>query len=79
MIDLAAVRRATGVTQVELASRLRTTQGGVSRIERQSDWRLSTLVAYLDALGVSATLTVSVGEESFIQALNDSGDVTPSD
>ncbi|RIU33910.1 helix-turn-helix domain-containing protein [Mycobacteroides abscessus] len=76
MIDLAAVRRATGVTQVELASRLRTTQGGVSRIERQSDWRLSTLVAYLDALGVSATLTVSVGEESFIQALNDSGDVT---
>ncbi|WP_457125845.1 helix-turn-helix domain-containing protein [Mycobacteroides abscessus] len=76
MIDLAAVRRATGVTQVELASRLRTTQGGVSRIERQSDWLLSTLVAYLDALGVSATLTVSVGEESFIQALNDSGDVT---
>lgn len=79
MIDLAAVRRATGVTQVELASRLRTTQGGVSRIERQSDWRLSTLVAYLDALGVSATLTVSVGGECFIQTLNDSGDVTPSD
>lgn len=79
MIDLAAVRRATGVTQVELASRLRTTQGGVSRIERQSDWRLSTLVAYLDALGVSATLTVSVGGKSFIQDLSTSGDVTRHD
>ncbi|MFT9573333.1 helix-turn-helix domain-containing protein [Mycobacteroides abscessus subsp. abscessus] len=71
MIDLPAIRRAVGVTQVELASRLGTTQGGVSRIERQTDWLLSTLTAYFDALGVDATLAVSAGEERLTYTLTE--------
>ena len=58
MIDLAAIRRAAGVTQVQLAERLGVGQGQVSRTERQSDLLLSTLIAYLRALGVEAELTV---------------------
>ena len=56
MIDLATIRRAAGVTQVQLAERLGITQGQVSRTERQADVLLSTLVAYLRALGVEAEL-----------------------
>lgn len=64
MIDLAAIRRATGLTQVELAATLGVGQAQVSKIERQSDMLLSTLAAYLDALGVRAQLVVDVGEQT---------------
>ncbi|MDT5366215.1 MAG: hypothetical protein QOC62_646, partial [Mycobacterium sp.] len=47
MIDLAAMRRATGLTQTELAANLGVGQAAVSKIERQSEWLLSTLSAYL--------------------------------
>lgn len=60
MIDLSEIRRLAGVTQVQLAAALDTSQGQISRIERQSDMLLSTLSAYLTALGVSATVTIVV-------------------
>jgi len=60
VIDLAAVRHAAQVTQVQLAERLGVGQGQVSRTERQADLLLSTLVAYLRALGVDAELIVTV-------------------
>jgi len=60
MIDLPELRRAAGLTQVELATAMRTSQGQISRIERQSDLLLSTLAAYLTALGVHANLVVTV-------------------
>jgi len=52
------------VTQVQLAAALNTSQGQISRIERQSDMLLSTLSAYLTALGVNASLVVEVGKET---------------
>ena len=58
VIDLAALRRTAGVTQVQLAERLGVGQGQISRTERQADLLLSTLVAYLRALGVDADLIV---------------------
>jgi transcriptional regulator with XRE-family HTH domain len=64
MIDLAAIRRETGVTQVELAANLGVGQAQVSKIERQSDMLISTLASYLDALGVRAHLVVEVGERT---------------
>lgn len=64
MIDLSEIRRIAGVTQVQLAATLDTSQGQISRIERQSDMLLSTLSAYLTALGVSATLTIDVNGET---------------
>jgi transcriptional regulator with XRE-family HTH domain len=69
VIDLIEIRRATGRTQVELATALGTSQGQISRIERQSDLLLSTLRAYLTALGVEADLVVSVGGKTIAQEL----------
>ena len=64
MIDLAGLRRMAGVTQVELADALGTSQGQISRLERQHDMLLSTLGAYLTALGVDAKIVVEVGEQT---------------
>ena len=60
MVDLSSIRRTAGVTQVQLAAALNTSQGQISRIERQSDMLLSTLSAYLTALDASARLTITV-------------------
>jgi transcriptional regulator with XRE-family HTH domain len=64
MIDLASLRRTVGVTQVELAEALGTSQGQISRMERQQDMLVSTLASYLAALGVHASLVIDVGEET---------------
>ena len=71
MIDLVEIRRATGLTQVELATALGTSQGQISRIERQSDMLVSTLIAYLTALGVEARLVVKVGRKTIAQELTE--------
>lgn len=64
MIELAAIRRAAGLTQAELAANLGVGQAAVSKIERQSDMLISTLASYLTALGVDASLVVEVGEQT---------------
>jgi transcriptional regulator with XRE-family HTH domain len=64
VIDLANLRRTVGVTQVELAEALRTSQGQISRMERQHDMLVSTLADYLQALGVRASLVVEMGEQT---------------
>jgi transcriptional regulator with XRE-family HTH domain len=64
MIDLAATRRATGLTQIELAANLGVGQAQISKVERQADMLISTLVSYLAALGVDAKLVVEVGEQT---------------
>jgi transcriptional regulator with XRE-family HTH domain len=71
VIDLPEIRRAAGRTQVELATALNTSQGQISRIERQSDLLVSTLRAYLTALGVEASLVVSVGGKRIAQELTE--------
>jgi transcriptional regulator with XRE-family HTH domain len=64
MITLSSIREAAGVTQVQLAAAMNTSQGQISRIERQSDMLLSTLSSYLTALGVDAQVVVAVGEQT---------------
>jgi transcriptional regulator with XRE-family HTH domain len=64
MIDLAAIRRATGLTQIELAANLGVGQAQISKIERQADMLISTLASYLAALGVDAKIVVEVGEQT---------------
>ncbi len=56
-IDLNAARRTTGMTQEAVASALGTTQENVSRIERQRDVRLSTLVQFIQAQGGELEVT----------------------
>jgi transcriptional regulator with XRE-family HTH domain len=64
MMDLAAIRRATGLTQTELAANLGVGQAAVSKIERQSDMLMTTLTSYLRALGVHASLVVDMGQHT---------------
>jgi transcriptional regulator with XRE-family HTH domain len=71
MIQLAAIRRVAGLTQVELAANLGVGQAQISKIERQSDMLLSTLSAYLTALGVTAELVVVVGKETVTYELTE--------
>jgi len=45
------LRKARGVTQVDVAERLGVSQGNVSELERRDDLFLSTLRGYVEALG----------------------------
>jgi transcriptional regulator with XRE-family HTH domain len=60
VIDLAAVRREAGLTQVQLAANLGVGQAHVSKVERQSDMLLSTLASYLSGLDAESRLIVEV-------------------
>ncbi|UUO00894.1 helix-turn-helix transcriptional regulator [Mycolicibacterium novocastrense] len=73
MIELSEIRREAGVTQAEMAERLRTTQGSVSQLERRSDVLLSTLSDYLIALGARALITITLGERTFEHVLTEEG------
>jgi transcriptional regulator with XRE-family HTH domain len=64
VINFPAIRKAAGRTQAQVSDALGMSQGGVSRMERQSDWLLSTLTDYLEALDADAELIVRVnGQE----------------
>ena len=63
MIELAAIRRAAGLTQTELAANLGVGQAQISKVERQDDMLISTLASYLAALGVAAKLVVQMGDQ----------------
>jgi hypothetical protein len=55
---------------------MRTTQSGVSRLERQGDLRVSTLRQYAIALGGHLRLTIECGDSSFdlaMEGVNDRG------
>lgn len=56
-LDLARTRRATGKTQKDVAAAMRTTQENISRIERQRDVRVSTLVEFVRAQGGEVEIT----------------------
>lgn len=45
------LRSKLGVTQVEMARQMEVTQANISRIEHEEDLYLSTLRAYVEALG----------------------------
>ena len=55
---LADLRRATGLTQTEVAHHMGVSQSGVAAIESPTDVRLSTLARYLDAIGGHCELVV---------------------
>lgn len=62
---LGELRRALGVDQTELAERLGMTQGGLSRLERSADPKLSTLRKLTEALGGTLRIEVEVGGQVF--------------
>lgn len=50
-MELADLREALSVRQIELAERLQTTQAAVSRLERRGNVTLASLNDYVEALG----------------------------
>jgi DNA-binding transcriptional regulator YiaG len=61
-MGLAALRQAADLTQVELARKLGVSQAAVSRIEQPHDLLLSTLNAYLRAVGGNARVIVQFAD-----------------
>jgi transcriptional regulator with XRE-family HTH domain len=51
VLTLAELRRARDLTQTQLAEALETTQPGISALERRTDFYVSTLRSYIEALG----------------------------
>ena len=56
-MPLAEIRKAIGLTQIELAEKLDAGQGSVSKIENAADMYLTTLRKYIEALGGELHLT----------------------
>src|SRR5260370_40256416 len=62
-MDLRELRKLVGVTQTQLAERLKTSQGEVSQAERREDYRLSTLRRYAAALGGKIEIIADFGDK----------------
>jgi DNA-binding transcriptional regulator YiaG len=60
-LDLARARQTTGMTQEDVAAVMRTTQENISRIERQRDVRVSTLIEFVRAQGGDIEITAVFG------------------
>lgn len=56
------IRQFAGVTQVELAARLKIGQTALSHLERRPDMLVSTLQGYLEAVGASLRIDATLGE-----------------
>src|SRR5580658_8609728 len=65
-MNLAMIRKAAQMTQVEVARKLGVGQGAISRLENRGDMLLSTLYDYLTATGAdAASIVVTVhGQKS---------------
>jgi transcriptional regulator with XRE-family HTH domain len=59
---LAALRRAQGFTQAQLASALGVSQPEISQLEKRTDFYLSTLASYIDAMDGELTLAARFGD-----------------
>lgn len=58
--QLAGLRRDRGMTQVEVAQRMQTSQGQITRLETGADTRLSTIERYAAAIGAKVTWHVEL-------------------
>ena len=64
-IDLAALRQRMGLTQSAVAARMGISQSDLSKLERRSDVRVTTLRAYAKAVGGRLEVTFTNGAERF--------------
>jgi len=64
IVGLRALRDFAGHTQVDLAEALEISQGDISKLERRSDVKLSTLAKYVRALGGELELLARLGNRT---------------
>lgn len=62
-MDLRAIRELTGRTQEELAALAAMSQSEISRLERRSDYLLSTLQRVVQALGGELEVVANFGDK----------------
>jgi transcriptional regulator with XRE-family HTH domain len=62
VVSLAMIRKAAQLTQADLASRMRVTQGAVARSEQREDMLLSTLYSYVAAAGARVVVVVELAD-----------------
>jgi predicted transcriptional regulator len=72
---LRTLRQLAGLSQSELAERLHIGQGALSRLEKRADLQLSTLRAYVEAVGASLKIEVSFGSDCECLDIFDDGHV----
>jgi transcriptional regulator with XRE-family HTH domain len=65
-MNLKDLRKSRGVTQVQLAEAMGTTQGQISRIEKQGNVTLSTLRTFVEGLGGRLELMVTFPDGTMI-------------
>jgi len=60
-MELRELRETAGITQNEMAERLKKAQPEISRLERRDDFHLSTLQQYVSALGGELEIVAHIG------------------
>jgi DNA-binding XRE family transcriptional regulator len=65
-MSLRELRQLAGKTQAELADVAGLTQGALSQVERQEDWRLSTVRKYVQALGGELRVVAVLGDKQIV-------------
>lgn len=70
-VGLATIRQIAALTQTEVAEKMGVRQTSVSRLEARPDVLLSTLKAYLDAVGADAVITIRIGNTVHKVALDE--------
>jgi hypothetical protein len=63
---LAELRRRAGMSQAQVAARLGLSQPDISKLERRADVRVSTLRAYVEALGAGLHVTATLPDGTTI-------------
>lgn len=71
---LAQVRRAVGLTQVQMAETLNLGQGDISRIEQRTNVQLATLARFIEATGGRLRITAVYGDREVDLKI---GDIVP--
>src|SRR5689334_214971 len=66
-MPLEEIRKAIGMTQIELAEKLEIGQGSVSKLENATDMYLTTLRRYVEALGGELHLSATFGDGRTIE------------
>lgn len=74
--SLAALRKATGKAQTDIAAAMQVSQPQISKIEKNSDMYLSTLRSYIKALGGDIELVVRLPSGVSVE-LQGLGDLAP--
>jgi predicted transcriptional regulator/DNA-binding XRE family transcriptional regulator len=78
--SLKALRELAGLTQNEMAARLRVGQASISKIEQRGDVQISSLQRYVEALGAQLRIDAAFDASSpYASGLLDAFDLEPAD